>query len=160
MLKSTQPRLVIVAGLPGSGKTTHARKLETLLPAVRMCPDEWMEALGVNLWDETIRARIEALQWTTGRRLLALGVSVVVEWGTWSRAEREALRADAKSEGAYVELHHTHASPNVLYARIQERGREDPPISLADLQSWTEHFEVPTDEEMARYDAWRSVDGI
>jgi AAA domain len=39
-------RLIIVCGLPGSGKTTHARQLERRLRAVRFCPDESITFLG------------------------------------------------------------------------------------------------------------------
>src|SRR4051812_438273 len=42
-------RLIIVCGLPGSGKTTHAKQLEDRLRAIRFAPDEWMEALGIDL---------------------------------------------------------------------------------------------------------------
>jgi predicted kinase len=35
----------IVCGLPGSGKTTLARTLESQFRAVRFTPDEWMDAL-------------------------------------------------------------------------------------------------------------------
>ena len=38
-------RLIIVCGLPGSGKTTLAKALESSLVAVRFSPDEWMDAL-------------------------------------------------------------------------------------------------------------------
>jgi DNA helicase TIP49 (TBP-interacting protein) len=54
-------RLIIVCGLPGSGKTTHAKHLEAKLPAVRFCPDEWMDALSLDLWDEARRQTIENL---------------------------------------------------------------------------------------------------
>jgi len=50
------PRLFIVCGLPGSGKTTLAKKFERTLGAIRMCPDEWMQQLAIDLWDETRRA--------------------------------------------------------------------------------------------------------
>jgi predicted kinase len=39
-------KLIIVCGLPGSGKTTHAKQLEQELRAIRLCPDEWITALG------------------------------------------------------------------------------------------------------------------
>jgi AAA domain len=73
-------RLIIVCGLPGSGKTTHARKLEQNLHAVRFCADEWMNAIGINLWESGARQRIEKLQWNTARQVLSLGRNVVIEW--------------------------------------------------------------------------------
>jgi hypothetical protein len=41
--------------------------------------------LSINLYDEESRQRIEALQWTLAQRLLALGMVVIIEWGTWAR---------------------------------------------------------------------------
>jgi predicted kinase len=37
-----------MCGLPGSGKTTLGKRLAVEVPAVRLCPDEWMAALGVD----------------------------------------------------------------------------------------------------------------
>jgi hypothetical protein len=81
----TGTRLIIVCGLPGSGKTTLAKVLENRLRAVRFSPDEWMDALSLNLWDEERRGKVEALQWKFGQELLALGLTVIIEWGTWGR---------------------------------------------------------------------------
>ena len=100
------PRLIIVCGLPGSGKSTLAKALESKLPAVRFSPDEWMDALSLNLYDEEIRGKIEALQWKLSQQLLALGLTVIIEWGTWGRTERDTLRLGARALGAAVELHH------------------------------------------------------
>ena len=81
--RSNGPRLIIVCGLPGSGKTTLARQLESRLGAVRFSPDEWIDALSLNLYDEEQRGKIEALQWKIGQELLARGLIVIIEWGTW-----------------------------------------------------------------------------
>lgn len=67
-------RLIIVCGLPGAGKTTLAKSLESRLHAVRLSPDEWMDTLDINLWDEPRRAKIEELQWTLAQQLLKLGI--------------------------------------------------------------------------------------
>ena len=141
-----------MCGLPGSGKTTLAKALESRLRAVRFSPDEWMDALSLNLWDEERRGKIEALQWKVGQELLALGLTVIIEWGTWGRSERDTLRLGARALGAAVELHYVSAPADVLFERIQRRGMEKPPIERDAVYRWFEQFQAPTAEEMALFD--------
>jgi predicted kinase len=111
-----------------------------------------MSTLGIDLYDERKRDYIEALQWKVGQRLLALGLTVIVEWGTWGRSERDRLRLDARALGAAVELHYLTAPLDVLLERIQHRGMESPPVERDALMRWAEMFERPTPEEGALFD--------
>jgi predicted kinase len=156
-MSNDRTRLVIVCGLPGAGKTTHAMTLEFGLNAVRMAPDEWMETLGTDLYDEQTRAKIEDLQWQLAQRLLALGVPVIIEWGTWSRSERDTLRVRARELGPDVELHYLSAPTQALFERVQRRGRETPAITRAMFDEWARHFEAPTDDERALFDAATTI---
>jgi predicted kinase len=154
-----QPTLVIVCGLPGSGKTTHSRSVANDLRAIRFSPDEWMESLNINIWDADSRGLIEALQLELAKELLQVGQSVVLEWGTWARIERDALREEGRDLGAIVELHYLDDDIDVLWHRIQSRDAESPPIKREDLESWLEVFEAPDDEELALFDrVYRSSD--
>jgi len=146
------PRLIIVCGLPGSGKTTHAKLLQSKFPAIRFSPDEWLAALSLDLDDEASRQKIETLQWHFARELLQLGLTVIIEWGTWARSERDTLRLGARALNATVELHYLSAPPDVLFARIRQRALENPPIERDQLSRWIELFQVPTPEEIALFD--------
>jgi predicted kinase len=154
---SEVPRLILVCGLPGSGKITHARMVATRMNAVRFCPDEWMHALSLDLYDKAGREKIETLQWVLGQEFLARGASIVIEWGTWGRSERNRLRTGAQALGAVVELHYLFAPVDVLFKRIQERARETPPIKREDVARWAEIFQEPTAEEVALYDRFLTL---
>jgi predicted kinase len=134
------------------GKTTLARQLESRLGAVRFSADEWLDALSLNLYDEERRGRIEALQWKIGQALLARGLIVIIEWGTWGRSERDTLRLGARALGAAVELHYLSAPADLLFERTQRRGLESPPIERDALSRWVEIFQAPTPEERALFD--------
>jgi predicted kinase len=152
-LLHSQATLFIICGLPGAGKTTLAKHIESSLSAVRMSADDWMTALSINLHAEEQRAQIEALQWELARRLLSLGQNVVIEWGAWGKSERDEFRTQARALGARVELYYLSASLQELFARIQQRNLEDPPIEWAKLQEWAAIFQVPTPAEMKLFDA-------
>jgi predicted kinase len=149
-------RLVLVCGLPGSGKTTVAERVAREIRAVRLCPDDWMRELAVDLFDQPARARIEALQWRVAQDLLAVGTNVVVEWGFWTRAERDTLRDGGRRLGAAVELRFLDEPVDVLWTRIEDRGREEAwgsrAITREELDEWAEAFEAPDPEELRLYD--------
>jgi predicted kinase len=118
-----------------------------------------MNALALDLYDEERRGKIEALQWRFAQDLLALGLTVIIEWGTWARAERDSLRMGARALGAAVELHYLDAPADVLFERIQRRGMEGPPIERDALLRWCEAFQSPTPEEMALFDTASGCEG-
>lgn len=150
-------RLVLVCGLPGSGKTTEAIRLAAANGGVRLCPDEWLAALGADLWDAAARDRVEALQWELGRRLLEVGNTVIVEWGLWSRSERDRLRLEARQLGVRVELRYLEAPVEVLWERVATRQVEGRwparPIRRSEIDARFEMFDAPTPEEAALYDS-------
>ena len=148
-----QATLFIICGLPGAGKTTLAKQIEASLSAVRMSADDWMTALSINLHAEEQRAKIEALQWELAKRLLSLRQNVVIEWGAWGKSERDAFRTEARALGARVELYYLSAPLEELFARIQQRAMEDPPIEWAEVQDWADIFEPPAPAEMTLFDA-------
>ncbi|GHA11628.1 hypothetical protein GCM10007989_02430 [Devosia pacifica] len=145
-------RLIIICGLPGSGKTTLARQLAEQPDVVRYSPDEWMDDLALDLYDEPRRAAIETLQWQQAQHVLTLGGTAVIEWGTWARSERDTLRQGARALGAAAELVFLDAPADELFRRIALRDAETPPITRDMVDSWLEALERPTAEELSLFD--------
>ena len=148
-------RLIVVCGLAGAGKTTLAKQFEAG-GAVRMCPDEWLLALGFDLYDKDARVAVEELQWDLTRTLLSRGLTVVDECGVWQRWERDLRRTWARANGIPVELQFLDAPIEVLMARVAERNRGlpegAPRVEPGLVALWDERIERPDAEELALFD--------
>ena len=153
--------LHMVCGLPCSGKTTLARELERDLDAVRLTPDEWamrmmgelLPAKGLPLSElEKIRDPIEILLWDLTVRLLGLGVDVIIDFGFWTRDEREDFRRRAADIGARSELHYLGVPEEELRRRLEARNADLPEgvfwIDPSWMQEWFVLFEAPTADEL------------
>jgi predicted kinase len=120
--------LILVCGLPGSGKTTFAKRIETERNAIRMCPDDWIEALIEGLSDpsakERLRDPVEILQWVLAKVHLSHGFTVILENGFWSEDERNQYAMEALDLGARIELYSMDSSDlDELWRRIERRNR-------------------------------------
>jgi predicted kinase len=145
--------LILLCGLPASGKTTLAKRLAEELPAVRLCPDEWLLGLGADLHAPEPRARLERLFGRHALDLARLGLTVVLEFGFWTRAERDELRLWARAHGTAVELRHLTAPVDELWRRLEIRNREGVVVITREMiDEWSALIEVPTDDELALFD--------
>lgn len=148
--------LFLICGLPGSGKTTLAKQIERERRALRLTPDEWIARLfGTGLTPPALdwcRDPVEALQWEVAERALTLGVNVVLDFGFWSRGEREEFRSRAAALGARSELRFLDVPRAVLSARLAARNADLPPytfrVTEAQLDLWWGLFEPPGTDEL------------
>jgi predicted kinase len=140
------PRLILMCGLPGAGKTTQARHLEATLPAVRLSPDEWLTGLGLSIFDIALRDRVEQLLWHHAQHLLRLGQDVILENGFWGRTERAGYRDTARTLGATVHLQYLDTPLDVLKNRRRDL------LTEAQLDDCAAMFEAPDAAELATYD--------
>lgn len=154
--------LHLMVGLPGSGKTTRAKQLEAEYRALRLTPDEWhIHLFGDDFhgWADSAEhdrrhTRVEQLMWQTARRVLALGVDVILDFGCWAREERDAFRAGAYAVGAGFKIHYMDCPREELDRRLQARNAaagSQPSfcVSRADIDRWSEIFEPPAPDELA-----------
>ena len=148
----TRPTLFLTVGLPGTGKTTEARRIEARENALRLTKDEWVKALfGLQNPPEASDV-IEGRLIEIGLRALQLGVSVVLDFGLWARDKRSALRHAAVEVGAAVELRYFDLPPTEQRARLDRRQAEQPHttwhMSDAELATWAARISVPTPGEL------------
>jgi predicted kinase len=166
------PTLFLTVGLPGTGKTTSARRLEVERGALRLTKDEWVKALYGQDNPPSAQDVIEGRLIEIGLRALELGADVVIDYGLWSRDERSALRQAAADRGATVAIHYTELpraeQRRRLERRLAEASHTTWHMSDEELDVWAASFEAPTPGELdgtepvdappagfASWDEWR-----
>lgn len=148
--------LHLMVGLPCSGKTTLAKKLENELPALRLTPDEWQIPLfgqDANEPEHDDRHTIiETLLWELAKRALELEINVILDFGFWAKEEREDFRSRAKKLGARSEIHYLDVSEGELMRRLGERNSRPSQVSFiigeSAMKPWITFFQKPSPDEL------------
>lgn len=150
-----RPLLILFCGLPGSGKTTAARRREQQTGAIRFSTDEWMADLGIDFFDplrDNVQARLDRL-WN---QLLERGQSVILEDGTWKRAERDELRRIATALDVLTEIHYFDIAVDELWRRLAMRNANPAhgtvPITRELLEECRLRLDRPDDAELRLFD--------
>lgn len=149
------PTLYLICGLPGSGKTTLAKRMEQTHQALRLSPDEWIMSFVADKSDDVeldrLRDPIEALQWEVALRVLSLGANVILEWGFWLKEEREGYRRNAEALGFAVETLYLKVELEELKARLAKRNADPPPgafkVTPEQIAVWASLFQEPEADE-------------
>ena len=151
--------LHLMVGLPCSGKTTLAQKLESEKAALRLTPDEWQVCLfGQDAEEPEHDARHELIEvmlfWNIASRALVLGTNVILDFGFWAREEREDFRLRAKQLGASSEVHFLDVPEDELMRRLTIRNSQ---LSQASfhipenmMKPWIAFFQKPTLDKLER----------
>ncbi|MCP3818789.1 AAA family ATPase [Streptomyces sp. A3M-1-3] len=100
-----------------------------------------------------MRDPVERVQWSVAERVLQI---VVLDWGLWTREERDHYHSRARSLGARVVLCVVDPPLDELRRRLAGRNADLPSgtfhITDAGLDDALSYFERPTPAELATYD--------
>jgi predicted kinase/RimJ/RimL family protein N-acetyltransferase len=142
----------LIVGLPGAGKTTRAKELETSESALRLTPDEWQIALFGDQNPPDKRDLVEGRLVELGMRAAELGINVVLDFGFWGKDERSALRwiagtVGARSQVVYLPIEHEEQRRRVT-GRFDTTPDQTFHMSDVELEQWRAQFQAPDDEEL------------
>ncbi len=159
-------KAILLCGKIGSGKTFYAEALCKREGAVLLSADELMLTLfGPFCGDrhEELSEKTRRFLYALSLRILSSGVSVVLDWGFWTKAGREEARQFYESRGILCELHFLAVSEARRLSRIRKRNREVAegktlayPVDSGLEAKGNALFEPPAREEI---DVWVEEDG-
>jgi len=151
-----------MVGLPCSGKTTAARKLEKQYNALVFTPDVWHLRLFGDDADSDDHDQkhdsVENIMWEHACRVLSLGVDVILDFGFWGKSEREHFRERAAKLGVGFKIHYMDVPEKELYKRLEKRNKsamknKNKPkdvfiISREKMDSYIKKFQPPSPDEL------------
>jgi hypothetical protein len=149
----------MICGLPGAGKTTIAKKIETENRALRFSLDEWLITLfgRYEITPENHQAHVQRvlacreLIWTTAERALTLDVDVILDDGFFLKEHRSKYKEMIERAGARPKLYFVDIEAETLLNRLQNRNSDLPAnnfaISSELITYFFSLFEPPTEDE-------------
>jgi uncharacterized protein len=174
-LAPSSPRLFVMCGLSGSGKTWASTQLLQGLGCIRvrsdverkrmagLQPDESSRSLpGEGIYTRELNDRVYAQLRSTAESLLRAGEPVVVDAAFLRRHERLSFIELAREVGVAVHIVHCHAPESELRARLRQRqgdaSEATEEVLAKQLQYW-EPFETAERGHVVELDT-RDPEGI
>lgn len=158
---SSSPRIHLVCGALGAGKSTYAQRLAVANNAVRFATDDWMQELfGPDRptpmswpWAVERVLRCERRILSVALQILRTGGDVVLELGLMKVADRQRVLAEVSGGDHGVEIHWIETSDDVRRARVAARNTVHGEtyafeVSPAMFDMVERLYEPPTTEEL------------
>ena len=149
-------KVIMTCGKICCGKSTYARRLQTEGNAVILSIDEITLSLfpeGAGELHDTYASRAEQYLLSLSLQILKAGTDVILDWGLWTRAQRDRLRAFYTERGVEYEIRYLRVDRAEWERRIRKRNAgqaEDPSAYYVDeglLRKVESLFEEPSPDE-------------
>lgn len=154
-------KAILVCGKLCSGKTTYAESISREENAVLLSVDQIMLSLfgqqAGEKHDEYV-LRLKKYLLEKSSELLSKSVNVILDWGFWTRSERDNVRDYFHSRNVDTELHLVELNSQEWKRRINVRNQDALEnegdayfIDKAVLEKFEKVFEQPEDDEIDIY---------
>ncbi len=152
-------KVYLICGKICCGKTTYAKKMCTENKAILLSADEIMLSLfdqccGRELHME-YETRIKNYLFDKSLELIEKEIDVVLDWGFWTREERDATKEFYKSRNIDCELHYIEIDDETWEYQLNKRNNEilDNEVKAYYLEhnralEFASMFEIPDMDEM------------
>ena len=121
------PKVMMMCGKLCSGKTTYAKNLRKVGKAVILSIDEIMLALfdqdDGEKHDDYV-AGINGYLYRKSLELIDSGIDVILDWGFWTKEERDYARSFYGSNGVVNEFHFIDIEDSEWRRRIEKRNQD------------------------------------
>lgn len=113
-------KAILICGRIGSGKSVYAEKLRLENKAAVLSCDEITLAVSSGCPGEILPA-VKEMLFRKSLELLETDIDVILEWGFWSKAERDSAREFYESRGITCEFHYIQISDELQRLNLDER---------------------------------------
>ncbi|MFC3121426.1 AAA family ATPase [Agaribacter flavus] len=159
----SKPRLILVTGQVGAGKTSYSLAQAEQIQAVCFSIDSWMQTLFVpdtDIKNPNYDWMIERVYrcydqiWQTASQILQTGGHVILDLGFTERAQRQQFIDKGLSIGVQAELHYLNVDTNIRKQQVAKRNTEkDPKLYAFEVTEqmfdfMETRFEVPSADEL------------
>ena len=151
-------KVYLICGKLCCGKTTYSQKLCAENDVVLLSVNEMtLTVFGQNCGDKHDEYVLNAKKYLLSKslELIDKNINIVLDWGFWTRKEREFAKDFYKSRGIDCELHYIDISDDVCKARIEKRNKavltDKTSAYYVDenlLDKFNSIFETPSEDEI------------